>query len=58
MWQDKKAVSFNNTIFDVTDECQVKRKNKDGSQSLVPCCRADKEYNNSMGVVDMADAKQ
>ena len=26
VWQDKKAVSFINTIF---DECQVKRKNKD-----------------------------
>ena len=58
VWQDKKAVSFINTIFDVTDECQVKRKNKDGSQSLILCPRAVKEYNNSMGGVDIADAKR
>ena len=58
VWQDKKAVSFINTIFHVTDECQVKRKNKDGSQALIPCPRAVKEYNSSMGGVDTADAKR
>ena len=58
VWQDKKAVCFINTIFDPADEAQVKRRNKDGSQVLVPCPRAVKEYNASMGGVDIADAKR
>ena len=58
VWQDKKVVSFINTVYDPTEQSQVKRKNKDGSQALIPCPVAVKQYNMYMGGVDMADAKR
>lgn len=56
-WQDKKTVKFINTISLSTDQSEVKRKNKDGSSSMVPCPNSVKQYNQYTGGVDTADAK-
>ena len=57
-WQDKKTVKFINTISLSTEQSEVKRKNKDGSSSMVACPQSVKKYNQYMGGVDMADAKR
>ena len=57
VWKDKD-VYFINTISDPADKAQVKRKNKDGTQSLVDCPTAVKQYNTCMGGVDLADFKR
>ena len=57
-WQDKKTVKFINTISLSTEQSEVKRKNKDGSSSMVACLQSVKNYNQYMGGVDMADAKR
>ena len=52
VWRDKKDVYFINYICDPEDTSEVKRRNKDGSQSLISCPGAVKIYNAFMGGVD------
>ena len=58
VWCDKKDVYFINSICDPEDMSEVKRRNKDGSQSLISCPGAVKIYNAFMGGVDLADFKR
>ena len=48
-WQDKKQVNFINTIADPASTTTVKRKNKDGSSTNIPCPESVKLYNSNMG---------
>ena len=57
VWQDKKPVNFINTVCSPKELTQVKRKNKDGSQTLSSCSVSVKQYNKHMGGVDTANAK-
>ena len=58
IWQDQKSVHFINTIYNSAEQAELKRKNKDGSQTYVPCPVAVKNYNCLMGGVNVADAKR
>lgn len=58
MWQDIKVVPFLNTYCDPLSVSSVKRKEKDGSSSLVPCPTSVSEYNQYMGGVDQFDVKR
>ena len=58
VWQDKKSVFFINTVYNPTDHTEVKRRSKDGSQTILPCPTTVKNYNQFMGGVDVADAKR
>ena len=49
---------FINTIYCPNDSTEVKRRNKDGSQSDIPCPASVKKYNCFMGGVDLSDAKR
>jgi hypothetical protein len=51
-WQDNKTVTILSTYHSPKDVTFVKRKNKDGTSSEVPCPVAVAEYNNFMGGVD------
>ena len=58
VWQDKKPVAFVNTISDSCDFAVVRRKQSDGSTTLVRCPSAVVLYNTNMGGVDLADQKR
>ena len=58
VWQDKKPVAFVNTISDSRDFAVVRRKQSDGSTTLVRCPSAVVLYNTNMGGVDLADQKR
>jgi hypothetical protein len=47
-WQDNKTVTILSTYHSPKDVTFVKRKNKDGTSSEVPCPVAVAEYNNFM----------
>ena len=50
VWQDKKSVFFIHALYNPTDHTEVKRRNKDGSQTILPCPTTVKNYNHFMGV--------
>nr|XP_023397070.1 piggyBac transposable element-derived protein 4-like isoform X1 [Loxodonta africana]XP_023397071.1 piggyBac transposable element-derived protein 4-like isoform X1 [Loxodonta africana]XP_023397072.1 piggyBac transposable element-derived protein 4-like isoform X1 [Loxodonta africana]XP_023397073.1 piggyBac transposable element-derived protein 4-like isoform X1 [Loxodonta africana]XP_023397074.1 piggyBac transposable element-derived protein 4-like isoform X1 [Loxodonta africana]XP_023397075.1 len=56
-WQDNKPVTVLSTFHNPKDITVVKRKNKDGSSSQIPCPRAVAEYNAIMGGVDRFDQR-
>ncbi|XP_006872930.1 PREDICTED: piggyBac transposable element-derived protein 4-like [Chrysochloris asiatica] len=51
-WQDNKPVTILSTFHNPKDITIVKRKNKDGSTTVIPCPKAVAEYNAIMGGVD------
>ncbi|XP_023597182.1 piggyBac transposable element-derived protein 4 [Trichechus manatus latirostris] len=57
-WQDNKPVTVLSTFHNPKDITVVKRKNKDGSSSQIPCPRAVAEYNAIMGGVDRFDQRR
>ena len=55
VWQDTKPVVVLSTNCDPTVQTEVKRKQKDGSQTTVQCPLSVQVYNKYMGGVDRAD---
>ena len=55
VWQDTKPVVVLSTNCDPTVHTEVKRKQKDGSQTTVQCPLSAQVYNKYMGGVDRAD---
>ena len=55
VWQDTKPVVVLSTNCDPTVQTEVKRKQKDGSQTTVQCPLSVQVYNKYMGGVDTAD---
>lgn len=53
-WMDNRIVNFA-TNFHGTEQCSVKRTNKDGSKADVNCPSVVDDYNRHMGGVDHAD---
>jgi hypothetical protein len=51
-WQDNKHVTAPSTYHNPMQVTSVKRKNRDGTSSIVPCPAAVAEYNSIMGGVD------
>ena len=54
-WQDKRQVNVLSTLHDPTDTASVRRKQKDGSQTVLNCPTAITTYNKYMGGVDRGD---
>ena len=55
-WKDKKEVFFVNTVTDLREVTEVRRKKPDGSAVRYPCPLSVHLYNKYMGGVDLADA--
>ena len=58
VWRDSKVVPFLNTYCDPLAVTTVKRKEKDGTSTEVPCPASVAEYNQHMGGVDLFDMKR
>jgi len=56
-WQDNRPVTVLSTYHNPKQVTSVKRKNKDGTKSNVPCTAAVAEYNSIMGAVDCLDQR-
>jgi hypothetical protein len=54
-WQDNKPVTVLSTYHNPKQVTSVKRKNRDGTSSIIPCPAAVAEYNSIMGGVDHFD---
>jgi len=57
-WQDNKPVAILSTYHNPKDVTSVKRKNRDGTPSIVPCLAAVAHYNEIMGGVDRFDQRR
>lgn len=54
-WKDKRIVNLLSNFHDPKNVTQVKRRAKDGTQSMVPCPLVLHDYNNNMNCVDKFD---
>lgn len=54
-WKDKRSVHVLSNFHDPTQVVDVKRKEKDGSISMVPCPKMVVDYNMDMNCVDKFD---
>jgi hypothetical protein len=57
-WQDNKRVTVLSTYHNPKQITSVKRKNRDGTSSIIPCPAAVAEYNSIMGGVDRFNQRQ
>jgi hypothetical protein len=57
-WQDKKPVTVLSKHHNPKQVTSVKRKNRDGTSSIIPCPTAVAEYNSIMGGVDRFDQRR
>jgi len=57
-WQDNKPVTILSTYHNPKHVTSVKRKNKDGTSSIVPCSAAVAHYNSITGGVDRFDQRR
>ena len=57
-WQDKKIVTVLSTYRNPKHVTSVKRKNRDGTSSIVPCPAAVAQYNAIMGGVVRLDQRR
>ena len=55
LWQDNRPVTMISTNCDPTETTTVKRRQKDGTTSIVPCPTSVHLYNKYMGGVDHND---
>lgn len=54
-WKDKRAVHLLSNFHDPKETDEVIRKDKDGSQVIVPCPKVLSDYNQNMNCVDKFD---
>lgn len=54
-WKDRRCVHILSTMENATTQCNVERREKDGSKKQIPCPQAVVNYNKNMGFVDHFD---
>lgn len=54
-WRDNRTIQFLSNFHNPNQISVCKRKNKDGTKSIIRCPQAVKDYNLHMGYVDHAD---
>jgi len=57
-WQDNKPVTVLSMYHNPKQVTSVKRKNRDGTSSIIPCPAAVAEYNSIMGGEDRFDQRR